>query len=121
MYVFAITVLYCINSKGSDLMNINFNTFNKGVNKAGSVSNAGNIVKNESAPVAGGKIKSDVISISAGASDYSEIAKIRTSVAGGVNECGSSEKIASLRSAIANGSYNVSSEAVAGKILNRFI
>ena len=60
MYVFAITVLYCINSKGSDLMNINFNTFNKGVNKAGSVSNAGNIVKNESAPVAAGKIKSDL-------------------------------------------------------------
>ena len=102
-------------------MNINFNTFNKGINKTGSLTGTSNVGRSEVSPSQTGKIKADVISISSDASEYSGIVKIRSSVSSGVNECGSAEKIASLKNVIANGSYEVSSKAVAGKILDRFV
>lgn len=101
-------------------MNISFNTYNS-INKTGAVTGTGSVGKTDAAVNISGKVKADVVSISSDATDYSGINKVRSSVADGVNECGSSERIAALKQAVANGSYNVPSEAIAGKILDRFV
>lgn len=102
-------------------MNISFNTYNNGINKTGAVTGAGSVGKTEAAVNISGKVKSDVVSISSDAAEYSGINKVRSSVADGVNECGSTEKVAALKQAVANGTYNIPSKDIANKILDRFV
>ena len=63
--------------------------------------------------------KSDVVSIKADASDVAA-ARVKTTIAANVNSLSSADKINALKASIADGSYFVSSEDIAGKILERF-
>ena len=63
--------------------------------------------------------KNDVVSIKADASDVAA-AKVKTTIAANVNSLSSAEKISALKASIADGSYFVSSEDIAGKILERY-
>ncbi|MBR6337778.1 MAG: flagellar biosynthesis anti-sigma factor FlgM [Ruminococcus sp.] len=62
--------------------------------------------------------KNDVVSIKADASDVAA-AKVRSTVAANVNSLSSADKINALKASIADGSYFVSSEDIADKILER--
>ena len=63
--------------------------------------------------------KNDVVSIKADASDVAA-ARVKTTIAANVNSLSSADKINALKASIADGSYFVSSEDIAGKILERF-
>ncbi|MBR1752412.1 MAG: flagellar biosynthesis anti-sigma factor FlgM [Ruminococcus sp.] len=63
--------------------------------------------------------KSDVVSIKADASDVAA-AKVKTNIAANVNSLSSADRINALKESIKDGSYFVSGEDIAGKILERF-
>ena len=63
--------------------------------------------------------KNDVVSIKADASDVAA-ARVKTTIAANVNSLSSADKINALKASIADGSYFVSSEDIAGKVLERF-
>lgn len=108
-------------TKGSDIMNVRLNALNNytnagkitGVNKSSSASSS-----KETASAM--QEKNDVITISSRASDYSEVAKIQTSISSEVNSLGSDGRVSALKEAVARGEYNVSSYDIAGSILSRF-
>lgn len=62
--------------------------------------------------------KNDVVSIKADASDVAA-AKVRSTISANVNSLSSADRINALKASIADGSYFVSSEDIAGKILER--
>ena len=74
---------------------------------------------NEVKAQGGNFAKSDVVSIKADASDVAA-AKVRSTVAANVNSLSSADRINAIKASIADGSYFVSSEDIAGKILERF-
>lgn len=63
--------------------------------------------------------KTDTVSISANAAEYSA-AKVRSEVSAQVNALSGSDRLAGIKAQIAGGEYAVSSEDLAGKILERF-
>lgn len=83
-------------------------------------------LKTAPAPQKGSEVKSagfdisknDVVSIKADASDVAA-ARVKTTIAANVNSLSSADKINALRASIADGSYFVSSEDIADKILER--
>ena len=66
----------------------------------------------------GASFKNDVVSIKADASDVAA-AKVRSTIAANVNSLSSADRINALKASIADGSYFVSSEDIAGSILER--
>ena len=106
---------------GSDLMNIRFNALqNYGAQslKSGIVpqkSSQADVSRAGSFEIA----KSDVVSIKADASDVAA-AKVKTNIAANVNSLSSADRINALKESIKDGSYFVSGEDIAGKILERF-
>ena len=62
--------------------------------------------------------KNDVVSIKADASDVAA-ARVRSTISANVNSLSSADRINALKASIADGSYFVSSEDIAGKILER--
>ena len=63
--------------------------------------------------------KSDVVSIKADASDVAA-ARVKTDIAANVNSLSSADRISAIKAKVADGSYFVSSEDIAGRILERF-
>ena len=77
---------------------------------------------NGSKLVSGGvESKADSISISSDAVSYGEISRLGGAIRSELEAASSSDRIASIKEAIRNGSYSVSSEDVAGAILERFV
>lgn len=107
---------------GSDLMSIRFNAYNNYNN----VSNQKNVVTKGSERVKTGVPsflsdgKKDTVSISANTDGYS-IAKTYTAVTSDVNSYSGSDRISAIKAKIANGEYSVSSQDIAGSILDRFV
>ena len=104
---------------GSDVMNIRFNALqNYG---AQSIKNTVPAVKGAAGEVKQGFeiAKSDVVSIKADASDVAA-ARVKTDIAANVNSLSSADRINAIKAKVADGSYFVSSEDIAGKILERF-
>ena len=99
-------------------MNIRFNAFKNYNTQVSSVNNvdskaSGTKSKNVSAG------KTDTVSISATASDFSS-AKVITDISSNVNGLSNNERVSSIKEQVKNGTYNVSSQAVADSILDRF-
>lgn len=66
-------------------------------------------------------VKLDSISISNNAVKNSEIFKLNSTIRAEIDGASNSDKISALREAVKNGSYNVSSDDIAGAILDRFV
>lgn len=63
----------------------------------------------------------DVVSISNSANGKSAISKASSSIRADINALSSTDRVSALREQIKNGSYSVSTEDIAGAILERFI
>lgn len=107
---------------GSDFMSIRFNAYNNYNN----VSNQKTVVNKSSGRVKTGvpsflsDTKQDTVSISTNSDGYS-IAKTYTAVTSDVNSYSGNDRVSAIKSKIANGEYSVSSQDIAGSILDRFV
>ena len=103
-------------------MDIRFNALNSyqtaKLNPSGRKSSA---IKDEKGITSGIKAKADSISISSDASNYGEISRLSNAIRSEIDAANGAERLASIKEAIRNGSYSVSSDEVAGAILDRFI
>ncbi len=102
-------------------MNIRFNALqNYGAQTLKTTSAAPKSTQAEIGRAGGFEIaKNDVVSIKADASDVAA-ARVKTDIAANVNSLSSADRINSLKESIKDGSYFVSGEDIAGKILERF-
>ncbi|MGN0623409.1 MAG: flagellar biosynthesis anti-sigma factor FlgM [Oscillospiraceae bacterium] len=99
-------------------MSIRLNAYkNYGAGMAQAVSDKKTLPKGASAGSAASK--TDTVSISANAAEYSA-AKVRSEVSAQVNALSGSDRLAGIKAQIAGGEYAVSSEDLAGRILERF-
>ena len=63
--------------------------------------------------------KTDTISISANAAEYSA-AKVQSAVSANVNSLSGADRVAQIKARVVSGEYGVSSEELAERILERF-
>lgn len=101
-------------------MSIRFNTlknYNTGVASAPKKSGESKAVNGKLSGYTSGK--TDMVSISAKAADFSA-AKVKTTIAANVNSYSSAERISDIKEQVSAGTYNVSSQDIAKSILNRF-
>ena len=103
-------------------MDIRFNALNSyQATKINSSGRKASAVKGEKAVSSGIKAKADSISISSNATNYGEINKLSNAIRNEIDAMNGADRIASIKEAIRNGSYSVSSDEVAGAILDRFV
>ena len=103
-------------------MDIRFNALNSyQTNKISPSGRKTTSIKGEKAVSSGIEAKADSISISSDAASYGEIYKLGYAIRSEIDSANTADRIASIKEAIRNGSYSVSSDDVAGAILDRFI
>lgn len=103
-------------------MDIRFNALNSyQANKISPSGRRNSQIKGEKPVTSGIEAKADSISISSDAASYGEIYKLGNAIRSEIDAANPADKIASIKEAIRNGSYSVSSDDVAGAILDRFI
>lgn len=104
-------------------MDIRFNALNSysATGKVGATGRKASPVKSEKVSSSIIEAKADSISISSDAASYGEVYKLNNAIRSELDASSGADRIASIKEAIKQGTYSVSSDDVAGAILDRFV